>query len=111
MDVNDVYGRMPHRPDTADFWRLSEVVNEADIRMDEAVGLPAKQEVFEQVLGGMVDRQSVSYIALQRAMRALGVVTSEDLAANMEQVNRLTALFIDGFMVGHNFRERGGHRP
>lgn len=86
--------RFPLRPDHPDFWKLCQVALKYDGRMMEATSEEAKQRVFEEAVEGVVDIGSISYFALQRAIR----ITNDP-----RMVAALTAIYIEGFIVGHNY--------
>lgn len=100
----------PHRPDHPDFWRLSEILLQLDaygseprVRTAQYVSKRQKDPVtslFEHT----IDPDTLVYVATQRAMLARGRIG--DLP--MEQSVR--AAWIDGFMIGVRYQERGGHR-
>lgn len=104
--MDDVFGRFAVRPDHRDFWRLSEIVLRMDGAMEAATSDDEKQRVFERFASVHVDLDSLSYLALQRAIRALGIRTRMDLIANTVEVARLSALYIDGFTTGCEFTTR-----
>jgi hypothetical protein len=101
--TDDVFGRRESRPDHPDFWRISEIILANDGRMD-AASPAAKEQVWKDTTSGVVDVQSVSYTATQRAIRLLGPPTPQ----NIRQHSAVAALWIDGFITGAHFEQRGG---
>lgn len=93
--------RYPDRPQTPDFWRLSEVSLEQDARAVES------NDVGE-ILAELVDEPSLLYLAQNRIQIAFGLsadVVGPDLFAI------LMGIYYDAFAKGAAFQQRGGHRP
>jgi hypothetical protein len=84
------------RPEHPDFWMLSEVVIKIDAMTDQHQG-------FSDIVGRMIDLDSVSYMAEQRALRAMGPNATAATRA------LIGATWIDGFMAGVNFQNRKLH--
>lgn len=97
----------PHRPNHPDFWRLANLVLQADGRAEED---PARAE---KMVADIVDPDTLSYMALQRAMRLVGAETREQVDANKHEVMRLAAIYFDAFILGARFeaskkKKKGG---
>lgn len=84
--------RFPDRPQTQDFWRLSEIALDHD-------GDPRS---VEDIIGEVIDHDSLVYMVHQRVGR---LVSNPDLEAI------LGGVALDAFMLGAKFIQRGGHRP
>lgn len=57
--------RFPNRPDHPDFWLMSQALIDADKVADAGQEIP-------DIIGQVVDPDSLRYVAEQRALRALG---------------------------------------
>lgn len=91
--------RFPKRPDHPDFWRISEVVLQHDGEAVEGK-LP-----LEEIVKDTVDPTSLTYFAMQRAgMTCQKAGMPESLAPVLGSV------WLDGFMAGAKFQQRGGHQ-
>lgn len=101
--TDDVFGRRQHRPEHPDFWRIVEIMLANDGRMD-AASPAAKEQVWKDTTSDVVDTESVTYMATQRAIRALGAPTP----TTIRQHSAVAALWIDGFIAGAHFERRGG---
>lgn len=110
MDIKDVFGSMPQRPNTKDFWRLSEIVLEMDGAMQAAQTDDDKEAVWQRYMGEHCDHNSLYYVALQRSMHILGVQTAADAMAQFGLLAKLTTVYSEGFVVGCTFKDRGGHQ-
>ena len=90
--------RFPNRPNHPDFWRMSEIVIEMDRRTE------AHPDKFEEIVGEIVDLDSLIYMATQRSLRAatLGRATPTSIMVHG------TALWIDAFTVGYKFAKAKG---
>lgn len=104
--MDEVFGHMGARPDTAEFWRLSEMILQLDGRMDAARTTDEKDRVFEETVGAHVGMQELSYMALQRAIRYLGISTKTELVAHMAEAMKLTAFYMDAFTAGAEWETR-----
>lgn len=89
--------RFPDRPDTPDFWRLSETVLEQDGRSVEG-----GEDPFTIA---DVDQKSITYMARHRVAMAFG---GAPIPTNV--LTTIIALYVDAFTVGRGFEKRGGHR-
>jgi hypothetical protein len=90
----------PHRPDHQDFWRMSNLI----LKMDGAAVEDPNFDI-EALVNEHVDSGSLSYMALQRAMRAFGAETMADLLDNREVVMRGASLYTEAFLMGAQFAE------
>ena len=98
--LDDVFGEFPDRPNTRDFWRLSLVVLQLD-------GGATEDEFGRFALPDFVDEDSLVYLARQRiatVARLLGTSPTQAETALM------LAVYVEAFLVGCKFSERGGHR-
>ena len=85
--------RFPDRPNTADFWRLSEAVLRNDGDATEG-GRSAEQIYSDEI----ADLRSVLYMAKARAaMMGLPAISG-------------ATLWLDAFAAGVRFQQAGGHR-
>lgn len=94
----------PERPQHPDFWKLSEIMLEADrAAFDGRLDL-------ELVISEVVDIESVSYLSFQRGLRALiEVYGEENLLQDAEQLVLLPAfgaMWLEGFTIGAKFATR-----
>lgn len=100
--MDDVFGAMPNRPNHPDFWKLSEIILRLDGAL-EAAPPNKKQEVFAALVAKRVDPDSLSYVALNRALRALGITSKEDVAGSQKLMAICSAMYLDGFTAGCEF--------
>jgi len=91
---------MFNRPDHPDFWRISEII----IDCDDA----AEKEGLDAALDGHVDKESLAYMANQRAYRALNIQTQQDLEdpATKHSIGIIAAIWMDAFVVGAKFESK-----
>lgn len=100
----DEFSSFPGRPETEEFWWLSEILLESDGRCDEG-----EEGEFLKIIEEIIPIDTITYVAKQRALRVIlrdapplpealliALVDPETLAA-------LSAMFIDGFNVGHRY--------
>lgn len=108
MDLRDIFGDNPNRPDNPDFWKLSEVLLKLDSGLDPSdPDDEAKQRQWEARMKEVgIDTEAVSYAAVQRAQRVLGVRTRQDLAAKAPQVMMLASVWLDAFAAGVFFERK-----
>lgn len=94
----------PDRPDTLDFWRLSQVVLGLDASAQE--GKDALK-----VLDGVIDAPSLAYTTEQRIQSILQAVSGghSGLVA-LNPVALLESVFMSGVVIGIKFEKEGGHR-
>lgn len=98
--MNDFFHdpQFPHRPQSLDFLRLMDVVNQLDGASSEGGREP------DDIAGEVVDPEALTYMAIQRGIRmemATGGAVPADKAA---------AIWMDGFVAGAKFEQAGGHR-
>jgi hypothetical protein len=91
--------RFPDRPTHPDFWRIAEVCLQHD---GEAV---EGQLPIEQIVKETVDMPSLSYIATQRAG-----IACQRTGLPESLVPVLAAAWVDAFMAGAVYQQRGGHQ-
>lgn len=103
MNVNDIFGNMPARPNHPDFWRLSSIVLKYDTRIQAAPDDDSKEAVWRDNVVRWVDENSLVYMASQRAMRALGLETRGDIANNLDLMIRCSTLYQEAFQFGAEF--------
>lgn len=104
---DEIFGKMPGRPSTPDFRRLVDIV----LRYTgEVEALPAdeRNKAWEHLVGKHVDLPSITYMALQRALRPLGITTQTELTARRREAEMLVTVWLEGFMVGCEFQDAGG---
>lgn len=80
---------------------MSEILLANDGRMDAARD---KERTWRETTSSVVDVASITYMATQRAIKLLGPPT----AANIRTHSAVAALFIDAFVTGVMFEQRGG---
>lgn len=86
--------RFPNRPDHPDFWRLSEIVMGMDAWLD--VAKPEnRQDVFQKIVTDVIDIRSVTYMADQRALRAMMF-----LGVPREYQAATAAMWLEAFIMG-----------
>lgn len=105
VDVEDVFGNII-RPESPDFWSLSEIILQMDGKFEEN----PSQKTFTDLVNSRCDLDSITYMAFQRAFRILNISTSKEALDKFEQVSKLTALYIEAFVVGSTFEERKQQR-
>lgn len=82
--------RYPDRPQSDDFWRMSECALSVDA--------DAASKEIPEIVGADVD--ALVYVARNRMGRVGLPVSAQTLA-----------LYVDAFTIGKRFAERGGSRP
>lgn len=97
---HDYRGPEHHGPE---FDLLARIVWERDAAMDAAAD---KDAVYEQTVSGTIPVAVLSYVAVQRAMRGLGIETLGDLQPMSAQVAGAAAAWIDGFMAGATYERK-----
>lgn len=91
--------RFPNRPTHPDYWRIAEVAMQQDGKAEEG-----KQSV-PQILEGVVDHESATYAATNRALIMCQKTGLPEALAPV-----LAAVWLDAFSVGVRFQQRGGHQ-
>lgn len=94
--MDDAFGARPDRPSHPDFWRLSSVVLDIDGQLQEATTQTARNAALARIVAQYVDQDSLAYVALQRALRALMSTTATDAS----DIAKLAAVYLDGFITG-----------
>ena len=96
---------LPQRPDHPDFWKLSNLILKYDGRMQE--GEPGKtiEQLFEESISEIVDLDSVSYMAFQRALRVVGIENPIQLIQSKELLVAIAAAWLEGFVIGNGFED------
>jgi hypothetical protein len=101
--MDDVFGNRSNRPVHPDFWRISEVVLANDAPIEEASTDTEREQAWRVRTGLVVDRDSVTYMAIQRSLRV-------DREAPLAVRGKYATLWIDAFVAGAQFERAGGHR-
>lgn len=110
MDMRDIFGGAAGRPnDSQDFWRLSEIVLELDATTERRETQEGADRMGEE-LDKHIDREAAMYLAIQRSMRICGVNNAFEAMLKWDQVSKLATMYLEGFLLGARFVERGGHR-
>ena len=87
------------RPDHPDFWKLAELVNQLDNATEN------EGRKFEEIVAEAIDPRSLSYVAMQRSMKVLGVTTLGQFAARKRELVGLATTYHEGFLVGVRFKK------
>jgi hypothetical protein len=117
MNLDDVFGAMPQRPDGRDFWRLSQLILGMDGELEAAANDEEKDKAFRLRVGAWVDMDAITYMGMQRAFRALGVTTVGDLVRDQrkrDMAMKIAALYIEAFTLGCEYLDdspRGPYDP
>jgi hypothetical protein len=88
MDLRDVFGDVPGRPDHPDFWLLSQQVLGLDATIEN-------EPDIENIIKKYVDTDSLAYTAKQRASRVIDAGLAPEGALPL-----LAALYTEGFILG-----------
>lgn len=107
--MGEVFGERPERPDTKEFWALSAMILQYDGRMEETSD-EERDAAFEAMVREHVGLEEVAYMAMQRAMRATGVVNRMELAATFQEVMKLSATWMEAFVLGCEWEKRRQER-
>lgn len=101
MSLDDLFGPNPlGRPDHPDMTILVDIALAQDGKTED------RDFDMDEFLGTIVDTRSVSYMAFQRALRMVGLLTGEDPQQHMVLVHRFSSMWIDAFMMGAEFQNR-----
>lgn len=92
---------MPHRPDHLDFDILSALI----IALDGEANDVGPDFEISDVVARYIDPASLSYLALQRAMRVVGATTQADVVAQKDDIMRLASVYFEGFLMGCRFQQ------
>lgn len=95
------------RPDHPDFWTLSRIVTSLDEAMDYRDPDKDPDEIIGEKATEVGDPASLTYVAVQRAMRVHGIVTAGDLKRVAEDVSRTATAYLEGMIVGARFVAEG----
>ena len=92
----------PGQPTHPDFWRICDCVVEADAEATES------EDGFQRVIGAIVDLTTLNYVAHQRTLR---LQTQARAPMSSEHWWMMAStLWLDGFIAGAKYQQRGGHR-
>lgn len=106
FNLEDVFGPMANRPDTPDFWHISQIMLRQNGAIDDAKTADAKEAVWQaEVRKRVSDPQVLAYMGLQRMLRALGITTRSEVAANASVAPKMITLWMEGFLVGAEFAD------
>lgn len=94
--------RFPDRPQTPDYWRIVEVVNQQDGRYTE------DGQEMPQIVADIVDEKAVTYMAMNRALMVQKLAGAAQPDDTLTQV--LASVWVDAFTAGVRFEKAGGHR-
>lgn len=98
----------PYRPDHPDFWTLSSVVLDFDTRMDTAPSTAAKHEAYEAIVAERIHDPSLTYMAVQRARKAVAELGQPD---NKALATLIATVWSEGVLTGIEVeRRRTTHR-
>lgn len=103
MDIHDLFGRRPNRPDHPDFWRISDILLELDADINLETPSSEIEARFKKRLEEVgIDEESLHYSAMQRAFRAMGVETVGDIltGSNLPLVTAMMGCWVEAFQVG-----------
>ena len=107
MDINDIFKGPNNRPgDDPNFWKLSSIILHLDGKMEGVETHEERDAIWKEALEEVgIGDTTLSYMAVQRALRALGVVDAAGLQRNSALIPRLAAMWCEGFVVGANYHE------
>ena len=107
MSLNDIWPA-PGRPDHPDFWDLSEIILQftGAIEAQQARSPEEQIKVWKEEVEKVVDSDSLLYMALQRALRAVGAETGLDMLVMREQLVQFIQLYCDAFILGYKYWEK-----
>ena len=94
--------RFPDRPQSPDFWRLSESVLMLDGRAQQ------DDATVKAITDEFVDTDAVTYVAEQRAGLMLRSFDMEHLPRSVQLM--LVSMYMGGVVHGIAFEKAGGHR-
>lgn len=95
----------PNRPTHADFARLVEIVLELDGGFEgkRPGGAGGDDDQVDSIIRSAIDPDSLSYMAIERALRAVMFGTGGN-----DPVLRAAACYLEAFVTGYRFRDRYG---
>lgn len=98
------------RPESPDLDKLSDIV----LRMDGVItpgGDEENDKAWRKIINEcQVDADAVSWVALQRSMRACGVDNRFDMLIKTSQVMGLSSAWLDGFVAGSLYNAKYGNK-
>lgn len=102
MNLDDVFGSNPNRPNHPDMWRLSEILLRMDSGMDPARHTEDELEAqFQATIKKIgIDSSVVSYAAIQRALRVIGMPALLADPTKARDAVQLSSAWLDGFVAG-----------
>jgi hypothetical protein len=117
--MDEVFGKRPGRPDHPDFWRISEVFLANDGAIESARNDTAREDEWVRRTSSVVDIESVTYMAQQRALRAFGLpgagsafgLSPSQGGLSVQDQAKVAALVVDAFVAGAMYQQAGGHQP
>jgi hypothetical protein len=117
--MDAIFGKRSNRPDHPDFWRISEVFLANDGAIESQPNDDAREEEWVKRTTAVVDIESVTYMAQQRALRAFGAPGAGSAfglspgkgGLTIGQQATVAALVVDAFVAGAMYQQRGGHQP
>jgi hypothetical protein len=90
--------RFPNRPNHPDFWLMSQAIVDTDAQSETGQAAP-------DIMGRLVDVESLTYVAEQRALRAAPRLETGGLVfRNPQNMSILAGLWIDAFVAGARFQ-------
>jgi hypothetical protein len=106
MDLRDVFGQHPGRPDHPDFWRMADAVLQLDGSMEDIDGSLRNDapQAWQQSWASVCDLESATYMA---ESRCAGICLQ--IGAPPHLVPLMAAAWLDAFAVGVTFERKGGH--
>ena len=111
-DLGSMFPGPKSRPDHPDFWRLSELLLKLDSDLDPSNPDEAAKEAQWQARMAEVevDLDSLTYSAMQRAFRIVGIQNPLELIdpQKMRQVALLTSVWLEGFAAGTFYERKHG---
>ncbi|MGE5512360.1 MAG: hypothetical protein ACM31O_14025 [Bacteroidota bacterium] len=96
------------RPKHPDFDLLSQIIRDVDA---QAVTKGGGGNAIIAIMSPHVDINTISYVATQRALRALDISTRKEMTEMMPVICRLAAVYLDAFMAGVKFAKAKTEPP
>jgi hypothetical protein len=105
--AEEVFGTGGQRPESREFWQLADILLRLDGAM-EAAPPQHRDAIYErEVHKRITDQRALTYVAMQRAFRSLGIETQRQLQVQMSKdpqvMFKLMTLWCEGFMVGAEY--------
>jgi hypothetical protein len=101
---DEAFGVNSLRPEDPEFWKVIGIINKLDGRVMEARTQEEKDEAFRSAFVGLPSQTVLAYVAFQRAIRALGITTRDEVRANVQTVMRMQALWVEAFAIGADYK-------